>query len=303
MRCPQLVFAVVVVGCTGRPQPGKVPSTRTGVQARDEFEQSVEKALFLRRTSRDVQTELSIRSESWTPDQKRRAARIALAYLKPRYADWVHEEVMRLAAWEGVDGHPQLRKWLRANGRATDEGTVRVMALVLSSSIADKLPERFDILSFWINSWTGSQAGSGWASVCLYVPVGREMACREWWTWDAAAEAFRSAFRDHMPAVTHSHPGQFWESTDKEKSSLLTEWREHMPRWLREHPEARSWWIQRFYHGCVNRRDRMVGDGRFADVLPRVETSIASLEREFPEELADRRGICANAEWNRPTNE
>jgi hypothetical protein len=224
----------------------------------------------------DVRDDACWQKFQFSSREREKAIEEALTYLHPAYSMRTHRRAFSIVMQcESTIAFPQIRKWLKEHRRDDREGITQVLVnLTTSLPVA---PEWFDIFSDWI------QAGTESASLDIG-QVNDGFPALQWRACDEGARNLWTPFLRFIPEA------ELWRGYfgHKEAPRLQKEWREKLPKWLKEHPEARSYWIQQWHRGLKTSLALMVDEK--AKIAMR--KAIADVEAEFKPELADRRGIC-----------
>lgn len=274
------------------------------------------------------------RRKQFNTKEMMRIREITLTYIKPRYTDVVFSRIFQLL-YARDEGSPELRKWLKEN-------IITWQYAKVVSQMPYRVPEIFDIYEYWIRHQDPNDPESVVAKLRPAGPYIQRPIY--WYNWDQAAENMRYIYRDFMPNIPKYDHHTIWHKDTEEKRKIVDQWREHIVKWLDDHPEARSWWIQRYYYSYKKRLDRSITQfpvkkrnfvsyeksflehkkenptdidsekylwlkesyekyklavHSLTQSIPQLESTLISLEQEFPEELADRRGICKDMDWGK----
>jgi len=227
----------------------------------------------------------------WSQHQWDVAVRTALRFLEARYSDAVHQRAVAFIHAGEVDkGFPRFRSWLSKRTQRLDPARsewdemhlaeFKMIARCAGRYPATYLPECFDLYTKWVRLSNGGPRLRIGAVV-----VGKPAL--DWQLADEAAMEMARVFRDAIPK------SERWLKAfaSDNPSGRQAEWRRELPAWLEKHPEARSYWVQRYYRHLRGSHDKLaLRNGERAVLLKK---AIKAYEAEFAEELADRRGICA----------
>jgi hypothetical protein len=210
--------------------------------------------------------------------ESEKAIREALSYLHPAYSLRTHRRAFNLVMQLEVSPMtPKIRSWLK-NHQKDDPKQITEVFYNLTTGTTPQFPEWFDIYFSWINSGADTP-------VIDVGMVNDGIPALEWHACDEGARGLWPMFRPFIPESS------LWQTffANREAPKLQKEWREKLPKWLKEHPEARSYWIQQYYR----ERKKVLENTTDAKNKEAVKMTLKEFETEFKPELADRRGICA----------
>ncbi|MHC4505534.1 MAG: hypothetical protein ACYTFI_19690, partial [Planctomycetota bacterium] len=170
----------------------------------------------------------------------------------------------------------------------TEEGTIKILAFVGRRGGFRLVPEWFDIYSKWVLH------GPVESHALSTVVVNPGFPALEWLACDEGANMLWSTFGKHIPQARRWN--QF--RTSHENAQLQREWRTEMPKWLRAHPETRSYWVQRWHANMAADHWSLSEDPKIGNA-DAIGAELKIYQRDFAEELTDRRGICAEVPWGK----
>jgi hypothetical protein len=220
-----------------------------------------------------------------TKAQRSAGTAMALEYAQCEYADYIIGRAWDLAEMLDDLEQRQVRRHLRALAeQAMDAEHVRVIRHHHIGQ-EDDLPEQFDVMATWCHTAVRVRY---YEEIC-------DIGCLEFLTVFAKvfpdAERWRRSYYSCVPPSPEC---------DKPLSYRL-DLHDAIDHWLRDHPEGKSYWLQRRLESLHQRILNDVGRfRRFSDStweqldLAASERAVADLLAEFPDEMADRRGVCAD---------
>jgi len=220
------------------------------------------------------------------------AVKTALGYLEPRFNAVVHNRAILIVRQGELDlGFPMFRAWMKERlksldfeAMASNEMLDAELQMLINCAMfeAGDIPEFFELYSAMLRARGGGPR----------IRIGEVMwgkPALEWVACDEGARGIWRACEDVLPQAKAWERFPFSDAPGK----LQGEWRRELPRWLKAHPECRSFWIQRWRQSLLKRGAKYA---KYADRWPgdadSIRAAIVRFEKEFATELADRRGIC-----------